>query len=172
MMMHEFAEKTGYTPTDEEYAFIEQSYYDFNGDKDSFCKAWVKDFKSGRWNKEYELRKKCSDLSKAVDKLTELVTKYKADLDKASEDRDYFHDIANRETAEKDKLAIELEIEKSRPHADIVINHKDGETDTWNVKTIRFVNRSDIQFITVEDTRGWMTSYRTEDMASFEVSAD
>lgn len=172
MMLQEFEDRTGYEPMPEEYSLIEEAYMEFHGHKDDFCKRWLKDKKSGHWDREYELRKKCSGLSKAVDELTELVTKYKTDLDKASEDRDYFHDIANRESAEKDKLARDLEEEKNRPHADIVINHKNGETDTWNVKTIRFVNRSDIQFITVEDMRGWMTSYRIDDVASFETSAD
>lgn len=40
MMLSEFAERTGVTPTAEEYARIEAEYYEFDGDKDAFCRAW------------------------------------------------------------------------------------------------------------------------------------
>lgn len=41
MMMKEFTERTGVTPTFQEYRDIEADYYAFDGDKDAFCKAWV-----------------------------------------------------------------------------------------------------------------------------------
>lgn len=41
MMMQEFTERTGVTPTFLEYKGIEDEYYAFDGDKDAFCKAWV-----------------------------------------------------------------------------------------------------------------------------------
>ena len=41
MMMQEFTERTGVTPTFQEYRDIEVDYYAFDGDKDAFCKAWV-----------------------------------------------------------------------------------------------------------------------------------
>lgn len=41
MMMQEFTERTGVTPTFQEYRDIEADYYAFDGDKDAFCKAWV-----------------------------------------------------------------------------------------------------------------------------------
>lgn len=41
MLMQEFVERTGFEPTAEEYSKIEESYYNFDGDKDSFCKAFV-----------------------------------------------------------------------------------------------------------------------------------
>lgn len=41
MMMSEFIERTGFEPTASEYAKIEEAYYDFVGDKDAFCKAFV-----------------------------------------------------------------------------------------------------------------------------------
>ena len=40
MMMSEFIERTGFEPTAEEYAEIEEQYYSFNGDKDAFCINW------------------------------------------------------------------------------------------------------------------------------------
>lgn len=41
MMMSEFIERTGFEPTYDEYRKIEEAYYDFEGDKDAFCKAFV-----------------------------------------------------------------------------------------------------------------------------------
>ena len=58
MMVREFTERTKYNPTTEEYHYIEESYYDFEGtDKDEFCKQWLKDKKTGKWALEYRLRK-------------------------------------------------------------------------------------------------------------------
>ena len=41
MMISEFIERTGFEPTAEEYAKTEDAYYNFEGDKDAFCKAFV-----------------------------------------------------------------------------------------------------------------------------------
>lgn len=41
MMMSEFIDRTGFTPTYEEYLKIEEAYYSFEGNKDAFCKAFV-----------------------------------------------------------------------------------------------------------------------------------
>lgn len=38
MTIKEFAERTGFEPTSAEYEEIERAYYDFDGDKDAFCK--------------------------------------------------------------------------------------------------------------------------------------
>ena len=42
MMMQEFTERTGFEPTFDEYAEIEEAYYEFEGDKDAFCADFVK----------------------------------------------------------------------------------------------------------------------------------
>lgn len=41
MMMYEFVERTGFEPTADEYRKIEEAYYEFDGNKDAFCKAFV-----------------------------------------------------------------------------------------------------------------------------------
>lgn len=41
MMMAEFIERTGIEPTAEEYRMIEEMYYEFDGDKDAFCKDFM-----------------------------------------------------------------------------------------------------------------------------------
>lgn len=40
MLLSEFIDRTGVMPSAEEYARIEAEYYEFNGDKDAFCRAW------------------------------------------------------------------------------------------------------------------------------------
>lgn len=42
MMMSEFIERTGFQPLPFEYEKIEEAYYNFDGDKDAFCRAFVK----------------------------------------------------------------------------------------------------------------------------------
>ena len=41
MMLSEFVERTGFEPLPFEYEKIEEAYYNFDGDKDAFCKAFV-----------------------------------------------------------------------------------------------------------------------------------
>lgn len=41
MMLQEFIDRTGFEPTYEEYRKIEEAYYEFSGNKDDFCKAFV-----------------------------------------------------------------------------------------------------------------------------------
>ena len=43
MMIQEFEKLTGIEVATEEYAEIEQMYYEFDGDKQAFCKKFVKD---------------------------------------------------------------------------------------------------------------------------------
>lgn len=58
MLKAEFIARTGYTPTDEEYYFIEQAYYDTDTLlKDDFCAQWLKDKSSGTWDREMRVRK-------------------------------------------------------------------------------------------------------------------
>ena len=57
MMYEEFYDRTKAKVTAKEYHYIEESYYEFDGNKDEFCKQWLKDVKSGKWALEYRLRK-------------------------------------------------------------------------------------------------------------------
>ena len=60
MMKHEFTARTGYDPSDEEYRYIEISYYESNLQKDAFCKAWVDNGRKA-WEVEYEFRQRMGD---------------------------------------------------------------------------------------------------------------
>ena len=42
MMIEEFEQRTGFYPTLALYAAIEAAYYEFDGDKDAFCRAYKK----------------------------------------------------------------------------------------------------------------------------------
>lgn len=53
MIISEFIERTGFKPTTSEYAKIEEAYYNFNGNKDEFCKDFMK---NGGEKKFYEAR--------------------------------------------------------------------------------------------------------------------
>ena len=58
MLKEEFIARTSYTPTDEEYYFIEQAYYDSDETlKNKFCDQWVQDKLSGTWDREMHIRK-------------------------------------------------------------------------------------------------------------------
>ena len=57
MLKEEFIELTGYNPSDEEYHYIEQSYYDADTVlKSVFCKQWLDRRKRGFWAIELRLR--------------------------------------------------------------------------------------------------------------------
>lgn len=69
MMMSEFIDRTGFEPTYEEYAEIEEAYYAFNGNKDEFCKHFVenngeKKVYAARAQKIAELRSRIVEMEK------------------------------------------------------------------------------------------------------------
>lgn len=53
MTMSEFVERTGFQPLPFEYEKIEEAYYNFDGDKDAFCRAFVE---AGGEKKVYQAR--------------------------------------------------------------------------------------------------------------------
>ena len=92
MMMSEFIDRTGFEPTAKEYAKIEEAYYDFDGDKDAFCKAFVKDGGA---------RKLCKARAAEIDRLNSLLLE---------SERQYKKDMADREKR-IDELTAELDRE-------------------------------------------------------------
>ena len=92
MMMSEFIDRTGFEPTAKEYAKIEEAYYDFDGDKDAFCKAFVKDGGA---------RKLCKARAAEIDRLNSLLLE---------SERQYKKDMADREKR-IDELNAELDRE-------------------------------------------------------------
>lgn len=64
MMVREFIERTHVAPSYEEYRFIEESYYEFDGNKDEFCKWWLKSKESGEWAKELKFRQTIKEMER------------------------------------------------------------------------------------------------------------
>ena len=89
MMIHEFTQRTGYEPSMEEYRFIEESYYEFDGNKDEFCKAWLKDKRDGHWDKELKLRmaltERETEYAKKVAEMEETLNFYRPYFDRTRE---------------------------------------------------------------------------------------
>ena len=76
MMISEFIERTGFEPTASEYAKIEDAYYDFSGNKDEFCKAFVKN------GGEKELCKaRAAEIVKLKSQLIEMEKQHKAEME-------------------------------------------------------------------------------------------
>ncbi len=92
MMMSEFITRTGFEPTAKEYAKIEEAYYKFDGDKDAFCKAFVKDGGA---------REICKARATEIECLNSLLLE---------SDKRYVKDIAEREK-KIDELTADLDRE-------------------------------------------------------------
>lgn len=75
MLMSEFIERTGFQPTADEYQKIEDAYYNFDGDKDAFCKAFVAN--SGEM-KVYKAR--ASEIERLRSQMLELEKQFKKDM--------------------------------------------------------------------------------------------
>ena len=89
MLLSEFYERTNIMPREGEYHFIELSYYDFDGDKDEFCKAWKRDKKSGKWELEYRLRREIEEQNEARKKQIE---EMQEKIDSLVELADFYHE--------------------------------------------------------------------------------
>lgn len=94
MMLSEFIERTGFEPTADEYSKIEEVYYDFDGDKDAFCKAFVE---NGSELKAYKAR--AVKIAQLRSQMLEVEKQYKKDV--ADRDRR----IADLETVLDQELA-------------------------------------------------------------------
>ena len=92
MMISEFIDRTGFEPTAREYAKIEDAYYNFDGDKDAFCKAFV------AHNGEKQI-------SKARAEEIERLNSQKMEMEKT-----FKKDIADRDRR-IDQLTAELDVE-------------------------------------------------------------
>lgn len=79
MMMSEFIQHTGFEPTAEEYGKIEEAYYNFDGDKDDFCKA----FAAGGGAKQI-----CANRAQEIKRLRSQLLETEKQLKKDVEDRD------------------------------------------------------------------------------------
>lgn len=77
MTIKEFAERTGFEPTSAEYEEIERAYYDFDGDKDAFCKDFAR---TGGEKKIYQRR--AEYIAELESQLTDSEKEHKAEIAK------------------------------------------------------------------------------------------
>jgi len=98
MMMSEFTERTGFEPTAEEYAEIEEAYYKFDGDKDAFCEHWkrtvgVEGICRARAEKIAQLRSTAleteKNLMKTIAEKEQRIARLEADLEREQEWKPY-----------------------------------------------------------------------------------
>ena len=95
MMLEEFEQRTGFYPTQVQYAAIERAYMEFNGDKDAFCKAY---------------KKNADGIAERIQREVNLAT-FKQERDQAAE--------LTRRDAEIERLKKELEREQEwKPYVD------------------------------------------------------
>lgn len=90
MTIKEFAERAGFEPTSAEYEEIERAYYDFDGDKDAFCKDFAR---TGGEKKIYQRRAEYiaeleSQLMDAEKEHKMEIAKLRAELAKVREELD------------------------------------------------------------------------------------
>lgn len=153
MMIQEFIERTNYTPSPDEYYHIEKAYYDFDGNKDDFCKWWKKAKRGGYWDRELELRRHVVDTAK------KLGDKIKECSDSADFYRPYFARANNAE------LLLQL-VSNSGPQ-NLVIYYKDGSKRQFDGVTVKYIPKSyngKFDFINLKTAGGYITSVKMCDI--------
>ena len=168
MMMSEFIDRTGYTPVEGEYAIIEDSYYDFQGNKDEFCEQWLKDKKNGRWEVEKKLRENLAKAKKELKNVNKLLTSTYNFMDKVKAEKAEALAKAKELETELAKVKNENEFLKATAGAEITYKLKNGEKETKRVEAVKYIDNG-IQFINVIEESGWTTSIRISDLETFEI---
>lgn len=161
MMMHEFTERTGYTPNYDEYRFIEESYYEFDGNKDEFCKWWKKANKSGEWAKELKLRQRIAALEE----------QHKEDEKKYNETVEFYTPFVDR-TFKAEKMANILKA-TAKETADIEIKGNYGSKYGWHRFSgvqVRYFDNGAREFINVIERSGWVSSIPVQDIEVFNIT--
>lgn len=157
MMMSEFIERTGYEPSYEEYHYIEESYYEFPGNKDEFCKQWKKDNKDGHWQRELKLMK-------AMD---EMKAQYEKKIADQEENLNFYRPYFDRAyKAEKKATILDLASEDS---VDVELK-VDGRWERHVSVRVAYISKNYngvFDFINISNStgwRGWVTSYKLDDI--------
>ena len=128
MMMSEFIDRTGFEPTAKEYAKIEDAYYNFDGDKDAFCKAFVKDGGA---------RKLCKARAAEIDRLRGQMLET---------EMQYKKDVADRDRLRGQMLETEMQYKKDVADRDRRIEELTADLDReleWKPSTGTNMSQSD-----------------------------
>ncbi len=133
MMLSEFVERTGFEPTSEEYAEIEEAYYHFDGNKDAFCKDFMQ---SGGEQKIYDAR--AQKIEQMRSKMLEM-------------EKDFMVTI-NRQEAKIESLKHELEIEQEwKPYEN---EHNVRQNDYEQLA--QYVGNAGAHYMTDEEATDWV----------------
>ena len=155
MMISEFTERTNYTPSFEEYHFIEESYYEFNGDKNEFCKWWKKAQKSGEWAKELKLRETIENMKKQHEK----------ELKEKEENLEFYRPFCQRAYEAEKKAAI-LEL-TAAGRTSFEIRTKFGKWEKFENVEVKYISKKYnglFEFINVIEESGWTRSIQLEEI--------
>ncbi|MEE0732822.1 MAG: hypothetical protein U0M23_04155 [Acutalibacteraceae bacterium] len=108
MMREEFEQRTGFYPTQELYQIIEKDYMTFEGDKDTFCKAYKKnaDGMAEKIQREADIQKinARQEVEKAAKEYEAQITELEKALECEQEWKPY-EDTDNVPQADYEKLA-------------------------------------------------------------------
>lgn len=85
MLYKEFVTLTETEVSDEEYSYIEQSYYDSGLDKAEFCKLWKNDMMCGKWAAELALRRKLDRMTEELKDREKKIAGLEEQLDREQE---------------------------------------------------------------------------------------
>ena len=143
MLLSEFVERTKYEPSAEEYSYIEDSYYEFVGDKDEFCKDWLKRKKNHAWRTELSLRTRLNALEKD----------YKQQLSEKEEELSWYRTQYDMLTARGLKVIVKCKGERPKAFDDV---------------TVHYVDNGTIRFYSIKQKSGWTTCYKVDDVESIE----
>ena len=131
MMYKEFVERTHNEVSDEEYRYIEMSYYDFDGSKDDFCNQWLKDVKTGKWEMELKFRKvldrQREEYEKKIKETEEELDFYRDYIAELREENDRMKELTNRQLQQHAALALENEYGFAPKLEDVVLLEADGD---------------------------------------------
>lgn len=156
MMMSEFIERTGYEPSYDEYKLVEDSYYEFDGDKDEFCKWWKKAQRSGEWAKELRLRQTIETMKQ----------QHEEEMQEKEENLEFYRPFFDRALiAENLLIAIGKEVV-----ATFNLKCKDeGSWRKYQFVSVKYIDNGTIRFINVVEASGCTTSFRINDIEYVEI---
>lgn len=113
-MLEEFEKRTGYFPTMEEYAAIEEAYMQFDGDKDAFCKAYKKNEGGIAEKIQREVNMQHINAQREAEKAQKAMQERIAELEKALErEQEWrpYEDTDNVQQADYERLASQSDTE-------------------------------------------------------------
>ena len=136
MLVSEFIDRTGYRPTAEEYADIEEAYYVFDGDKDAYCRALVKanPHKAGRI---WAAQKEQARLEKVFNSVLRYVLKVKVA-------EQWWYDLTFRQWQDYCRVMCEVTKCKDRKELRTMVLRLEKSyavTGAWTTNRKSFLNR-------------------------------